>query len=468
MAAVPSARLGTPSSGRPNGDGLIPQPDSARRLSARPGCGVDAAFAAVGPPRVPLRAPLERYSDTALVELVRRGDQRAFDEIVERYRTPLLAHCRGIVGDAAAQDAIQQTLMSAWYALRRGQDVRHVRAWLFTIAHRAALETLRNQGTPTEELPEALAGGPSPQELIEQSARARATLAAVAELPRHERDALVWTSLHGRSGHETAQVLGVSRAAARQIVVRARARVRAAVSVFLAPVLAPRFVALRGLRRFAGVANVGSAQGSEALLARALAAGVLLAAPVAAVHLHVMPPHQLVRRVPSAEPRGAARDRPATAQHARAVQAAVQKTQRAAAIKAPAGRDSGRGPSRAAAGRDGASRDRAPMTRSHDVTQASRREAERGLANPATGANAPGRAARLPGLPRTTVPLASLPAIATRDETVVTNVSEPAGSVTGAAGRVSGGLASAAEMAQRAAERVRVPQLSLPQGSALP
>ena len=114
--------------------------------------------------------------------------------------------------------------MSAWCALRRGQEVRDPRAWLFTIAHRSALRASQRPGSPVDELDEAPARARSPEEQIEQSGRVRATLAAVAGLPPRERDALVWASIQGRSGRDIARALGVSEAAARQLVFRARAR----------------------------------------------------------------------------------------------------------------------------------------------------------------------------------------------------------------------------------------------------
>jgi RNA polymerase sigma factor (sigma-70 family) len=183
---------------------------------------------------VSARANPEGESDSHLIELARAGDERAFEAIYERYRAQLLAHCRRIVSEAAAQDAVQQAFVSAWCALQRGHEVRELRAWLFMIARRAALEPLRAQ-TPADELTEEHAGGRSPHELTEQSAHARAALAAVAELPPRERDALVWTSLHGSSGRDAARALGVSEKAVRQLLVRARARARASMGWLVVP-----------------------------------------------------------------------------------------------------------------------------------------------------------------------------------------------------------------------------------------
>src|SRR5207244_7742951 len=98
---------------------------------------------------------------------------------------------------------------------------------LLTIARRAALQVVREEGCPSE-LPDVVAEGRSPEEEHERSERARATLEAIAALPPREREALVRTSIHGDSGRETALALGVSEDVVRQLVHRARRRARAA------------------------------------------------------------------------------------------------------------------------------------------------------------------------------------------------------------------------------------------------
>src|SRR5438874_1174729 len=135
-----------------------------------------------------------------------------------------------------------------------------VRAWLFTIAHRAALELRRGSQRQADELSDALPGDRGPHEHVERTARARAVLAAVAELPHRERDALVLTSVHGHSGRATARALGVSEIALRQLVFRARARARELAG---ATALVPPLCGLRaglGARIRRGLAHRGIVQ----------------------------------------------------------------------------------------------------------------------------------------------------------------------------------------------------------------
>src|SRR5918912_3519376 len=99
---------------------------------------------------------LRTQSDARLVALAAAGHERAFEAIVERYRRPLLRHCRRYLPEARAEDALQQALVSAWSALRRGDEVRELRPWLYRIVHNTALNQLRVSGYDYAELRDAL------------------------------------------------------------------------------------------------------------------------------------------------------------------------------------------------------------------------------------------------------------------------------------------------------------------------
>ena len=104
---------------------------------------------------------LRSQSDERLVALARQGHERAFEAIVRQYRRPLLATCRRMVSDALAEDVLQQALVSAWTGLRRGDDVRDLRAWLFRIVRNTAVSTLRRSGHDPPTLLDALTAAPT-------------------------------------------------------------------------------------------------------------------------------------------------------------------------------------------------------------------------------------------------------------------------------------------------------------------
>jgi RNA polymerase sigma factor (sigma-70 family) len=275
-----------------------------------------------------------RKSDAQLLAMARLGDDAAFEAIVGRYRSPLLRHCRRVAGGSYAQDALQQAFLSAWRALRGECDVRDLRRWLFTIAHHSALRARREQDARLGELPGTLIGSGSPAEDLERSVRVKETLAAIAALPPLERDALVSTAVHGRSGRDAAHALGVSENALRQLVFRARARTRAAVHVLLPVPLLSR-LSHGGRRATAIVSGAPAACSPETgglliKIAALAAVGALLgsqltilpekgqrrpATPSAGVTTrgaaarHVTPAARVPARAPARRPRPAAGDR---------------------------------------------------------------------------------------------------------------------------------------------------------------
>jgi Sigma-70 region 2 len=55
-----------------------------------------------------------------LFQLARRGDERAYGELVEAHRSALHAHCYRMLGSLEdADDALQETLLRAWRGLER-------------------------------------------------------------------------------------------------------------------------------------------------------------------------------------------------------------------------------------------------------------------------------------------------------------------------------------------------------------
>src|SRR5882724_467382 len=86
---------------------------------------------------------LRLQSDERLVALVRDGHDPAFSAIVDRYRPEVLRACTRLVGDARAEDVIQQALLNAHMALRANDNPVQLRPWLHRIAHNAGLNVLR-------------------------------------------------------------------------------------------------------------------------------------------------------------------------------------------------------------------------------------------------------------------------------------------------------------------------------------
>jgi RNA polymerase sigma factor (sigma-70 family) len=226
---------------------------------------------------------LRTQADDRLIVLARNGHERAFEAIVERYRRPLLRHGCRLLGEARAEEAVQQAFVAAWMALQRGDEVRHVRGWLHRIVHNAALNAMRGERGDHAELRELLDGAGGPEDELERRELLRDTLANLAALPARQREALLRIAVEGESAEEVGSSLGLTEGAVRQLLYRARTTLRAAatavtpmpVASWLARVqpLTERIAELAGGAGPAGLGPVLAKTGVVVVVAGSAAAG---------------------------------------------------------------------------------------------------------------------------------------------------------------------------------------------------
>ncbi|MGI8803239.1 MAG: RNA polymerase sigma factor [Solirubrobacteraceae bacterium] len=137
------------------------------------------------------------------------------------------AHAARIVRPPRVDDVVAHSMLSAWSALLSGPPVDDLRAWLHRIVHNAALSAVVRRGYADGELETAVASPTLTEDLVEGRLAAGAALAAIAALPAALRQALTLTALEGRSARDAAAEMQLSETAMRQLVYRARSRVRA-------------------------------------------------------------------------------------------------------------------------------------------------------------------------------------------------------------------------------------------------
>src|SRR5262249_2152581 len=96
------------------------------------------------PARLAFGPALRMQSDRRLVDLVRAGNERAFEEIVRRSGRPLDRFAASIVG-VGADDVTQDSFRKALEALRHAEADVELRPWLFRIVRNTALNDLRDR-----------------------------------------------------------------------------------------------------------------------------------------------------------------------------------------------------------------------------------------------------------------------------------------------------------------------------------
>lgn len=85
--------------------------------------------------------------DRLLVQQIRAGDQRAWEQLIARYEGRLLAFVERRIRDrAASEDAVQETFVGFLNSLPNYDDRRELQTWLFTIASYKITDHLRRMG----------------------------------------------------------------------------------------------------------------------------------------------------------------------------------------------------------------------------------------------------------------------------------------------------------------------------------
>jgi RNA polymerase sigma factor (sigma-70 family) len=220
------------------------------------------------------RSTLRTHSDERLTELAREGSGVAFETIVTRYRGSMVRHCRRVVGESDAEEAVQNALVKAHRALGRGDEVHNVGAWLHAIAHNAALNLLRARSARPE-APHADCAQLHPvhDDAIERRYELDEVVGVVQSLPERQREAIVMHELEGRSYEEIASQLGATDGAVRQLLHRARNTIRDRLGVFAGGEPALRWLLASG--NGPAVARLGTLTCGSAITAKLCTAALL-------------------------------------------------------------------------------------------------------------------------------------------------------------------------------------------------
>ena len=180
----------------------------------------------------------------------------ALDELLERHRRELTAHCYRMLGSSfEAEDAVQETMVRAWRSYDGFEGRSQLRSWLYRIATNVCLDMLngRNRrarpmdlsGPSTADTPAAgmlpesewvlpvpddrvLPDDGDPAELAEARETIRlAFIAALQHLPPRQRAVLLLRDVVRWRATEVAELLGTSDASVNSALQRARSTIAA-------------------------------------------------------------------------------------------------------------------------------------------------------------------------------------------------------------------------------------------------
>ena len=181
---------------------------------------------------------MNERSDAELVASAASGDKDSFGVLIERHGTMAERVAKGVIRDAdVARDLVQEAMLQAYLSLDRLRNPERFQSWLYGIVLNVCRSYIRNQKTAFYSL-EAMTGGlrfeslpltdlePDPQEVAEAQELHETVLGAVNGLSPKVRAATLLFYYEQLSIQEVAATLGISMAAVKGRLHKARGQLR--------------------------------------------------------------------------------------------------------------------------------------------------------------------------------------------------------------------------------------------------
>jgi RNA polymerase sigma-70 factor (ECF subfamily) len=178
-----------------------------------------------------------RDPDAALMLRVKQGDRAAFEELVEKYKQPVMNLVYRTLPDATeAEDLAQHAFLQVYKSAHRYEVSAKFSTWLFTIARNLCLNEIRRRSRhPADSLDQTAPDNDdhllrqvedprslSATDLLLQSELELKIGAALSELPEKQRTAILLCRGEELSYEQIAEVLGCSVSATKSLIHRGR------------------------------------------------------------------------------------------------------------------------------------------------------------------------------------------------------------------------------------------------------
>jgi len=193
------------------------------------------------------QSPESRWKeDQTLIARVKKGDYDAFERLVRKYEARIFHHCLKFLNNQdEAEDILQETFLQVYKSLDSFRGEAAFSTWLIKIATNNCLMRIRKKkkvDIVSIDKPIEIDGSQLPREIVDWSKNPfsqvsndeiRAVLdQAISGLPEDKRVILVLKDVEGFSNIEISEMLGISVAAVKSRLHRARLYVRDIVSKY--------------------------------------------------------------------------------------------------------------------------------------------------------------------------------------------------------------------------------------------
>lgn len=166
-----------------------------------------------------------------LLERCRKGDEKAWAELVNRYwGLAFRVAFRILRNKEDAEDAAQEAFVQVYRSLTGFRHESNFRTWFYRIVVRTAMAHLQSEPTEPldEEIKDEILSGAheDPESIVLARERAQLLEQAIQQLPPNWRAVLVLREIEGLSYAEISEILGIPIGTVESSLFRARKKLR--------------------------------------------------------------------------------------------------------------------------------------------------------------------------------------------------------------------------------------------------
>jgi len=178
-------------------------------------------------------------NEDILIKRLKKGDQRAFEQVVNLNKDKLLRLAMGFVHDLhQAEDIVQEVFIKLWQNIEHWQEGKaKLSTWLYKVTVNQAINQLRNKKKTSNLIDigefvredeqgnievQLLDNSADSQKIIENKELAKILRLAINSLPRKQRIAFVLSKYQNMSSREIAEVMDITVSNVDVIIYRAK------------------------------------------------------------------------------------------------------------------------------------------------------------------------------------------------------------------------------------------------------
>jgi RNA polymerase sigma-70 factor, ECF subfamily len=176
-------------------------------------------------------------NEAEIIQNLKKGDEKAFRELVEKYRRPVVNTCFGLVHNKEdAEDIAQDVFIEVYRSISRFREESKISTWLYRIAVNRSLNFIRDnkQGKWVNSLEDRILlkkyksaetiidDHDDPAKNIENKQKADMLHKAIDSLPQNQRTAFTLNKYENLSYKEISEVMSLSVSSVESLMHRAK------------------------------------------------------------------------------------------------------------------------------------------------------------------------------------------------------------------------------------------------------